>query len=364
MRALTILAVLVPLGLVASLRAAAGGNVVDKTIQELLVPRAPDQAFCYDTPLYDLQGRERSVFAFVTTTIRPRVNGVCRDWVDGDELAIYIKYGDRYREITVIRGEGILSPKLFVYSGTASKPMPQQVLLGVETEYSGTGNMREYQLFRVTTNSTNDVVLEPIPITSAAEVISSRLGKGQGVVGPGYGFEDNRITFGMSITNGSESTRFPTGGSAYGDMMLVPAAKGFTLVPDPDSLQLPSESNRLNDLALAAYRAGKYDEALEQYRRALDWDHRNYDAAANLGLLYMRRKEWNAAIEISTRVIESQYASRAIRASAAYNAGRAFEAVGDSRRAAASYRMAIEFQDSPERRAALARLCPGAGDCK
>ncbi|HET7811624.1 MAG TPA: tetratricopeptide repeat protein [Steroidobacteraceae bacterium] len=358
--ALTIRTFLALLGLVASMRVAAGGNVVDRTIQEIMAPRAPDQGFCYDAPRYSETGKSSWAIAFVATTTRAYIKGVCQDHIEGEELAIYRIYDQRYREIKVIRaGDGTLTPTLIRYNGTATNPMPEVVLLGIENSLSGTGNFREYELYRIA----DDDTLVPIPITSAAELLTPRLAKGQGIVGPGYVFEDFHVGFGMSITNGNESVRFPEGGSAYGDMILVRGVSGLTLAPDPESLQMPSDSNRLNQLALTAYRAEKYDEALDYYRQALDRDRRNHEAAANLGLLYIRRKEWNAAIEISTRVAETRDASRAIRASAAYNAGRAFEYSGDSRRARAWYRRSIAFQDTPERRAALARVCPGPDDC-
>jgi hypothetical protein len=358
--ALTIRRALVTVGLAAFMQAASGGNQVDLTLQQIMAPREPDQDSCFDSPRYDAQARSSWALALVTTSTRPRTNGVCRDWQMGQELAIYRNYDGRYREIKVIKaGDGILVAKLFVYHGTVTKPIPEQVLLGVENELSGTGNFREYQLYRFTRND----ALEPIPIISAAEVLAPRLEKSQGIVGPGYSFDDEQITFAMSITNGSESTRFPSGGSAYGEMILVNAAQGLTLIPDAGSLQMPSESSRLNELGLAAYRAEKFDQALDYYRSALAWHRSNYEAASNLGLLYLRRKEWNAAVEVSARVVEAKDASRATRASAAYNAGRAFESAGDRKRAAASYRKAVEFQDSPERRAALARICPGANDC-
>jgi hypothetical protein len=329
--------------------------------REKITARPPAEGhLCFDSPRFSEQTRQGRSLAFVQTLLHPRLNDVCTELQGGERITVYVPVGDQYREVFQYGfGDGNVDPTLFTQPVVGGEGQ-SEVLLAIEQDFHGTGNFREYLLFHLTAGG--DLV--PVPIRSPASLLAGILHEGQGIAGPALAFEDGKVTFGMQITNGIESIRFPTGGSAFGSMQLVRGAQGLELLPVAESLQMPSESSRHNRLGLAAYRAQHYDEAVAHFRQALHWHQANYEALSNLGLTYLRQNKARDALEVSTRVVEAGDAQPSIRGAAAYNAGRACESLGERERAIEFYRTAVSLQDTAERRAALARVCPaGAQPC-
>jgi hypothetical protein len=326
-----------------------------KSRQEISAPRSADASTCYDTPTLTEAQKGGWKLVFVSATARWKENGSCTRDSAGEHLAVYEEVGDGYRELKSVEfsdGGGTTAPVLFTVSVTGDSKQPPETLLAIELHYSGTGNFVDYQLYRLSRSGDP----QPVPVTSPATLIQPRLHDGQGIVGPGYDFADDRISFGMSIMNPGESNRFPSGGSAFGTMKLVPAKEGLELVPEPQSLQLPSESSRLNQLGLAAYQQKRYDDAVEYYRQAMRWHRLNHEAKSNLALAYLRLKQPTRAIEVATEVLQTTDAPVAIRAASAYNLGLAYESIGERQRATELYVTALQLQPSQARRDAVERM--------
>lgn len=329
--------------------------------REEISARPPAAGYqCFDSPRFSEQTRQGRTLAFVQTFLYPRENDVCTERQGGERIAVYVQVGDQYLEVFQYGfGDGSVDPTLFTQPVVGGEGQ-SEVLLAIEQDFYGTGNFREYLLFHLTAGG--DLV--PVPIRSPASLLVGILHEGQGIAGPGLAFEDGKVSFGMQITNGNESIRFPTGGSAFGSMQLVRGAQGLELLPVAESLQMPSESSRLNALGLVAYRARRLDEAVGHFQQALHWHQANYEALSNLGLTYLRQNKARQALEASKRVVDTGDAPPSIRAAAAYNAGRACESLGERACAMEFYRIAVSLQDTAERRAALARICPaGAQPC-
>ena len=61
-----------------------------------------------------------------------------------------------------------------------------------------------------------------------------------------------------------------------------------------------AEKNKAN----AAFKAGKYDEALEAYTKAIELDNTNAVYPANRANIYIKKKDWAAAVEDCTSAIK------------------------------------------------------------
>jgi hypothetical protein len=312
-----------------------------------------DEGSCYGPPRVAEEQKLGRTLAFVKATQFYKDNDECTEDVDVEWIAVYEHIGDKYRLLRKDSSNLIrfIEHRLFSYRISTDPDVPPEPLVVIEWHQSGSGNFIDYQLYRLGADA-----LQPVEIQSAATIVAKHLRKDQGVGNEGMDFADDRITFGMSIVNGIESTRHATGGSALGEMKLIREPTGLKLVPAPDSLQLPSESNRLNALGIAAYREKHYDTAADYYRQALHWNHRNYEAQSNLALVHLRQNNLSEATRIALDVLHAPDAPPAIQASAAYNVGRAYESMGERDRAIEFYSTAVRLQDTPERRAAIERL--------
>jgi hypothetical protein len=331
--------------------AAFGATLLSR--EEITAATAVTEANCRGPTHIAEEQKLGRTLAFVKVTQFYEDNNACTEDEDVDWIAIYERIGDQYRFLRKASATSIrfIEHRLVSQRVSTDPDQPPETLVVIEWHQEGSGNFVDYELYRLGTDA-----LEPVEIQRPAMILSKHLAKGQRVGNEGLDFADDRIVFSMSIVNPGESTRHATGGSAQGEMKLLRGPTGLKLIPVPESLQLPHESNRLNALGIAAYREKRFDAAANYYRQALRWNPRNYEAQSNLALVHLRQNNLTEAIRISSDVLNAPDAPTAIQASAAYNVGRAYEAMGERDRAIEFYSTAVRLQDTPERRAAIERL--------
>lgn len=116
--------------------------------------------------------------------------------------------------------------------------------------------------------------------------------------------------------------------------------------------QHPLHAGACNDLAwLLAERGEDLDRALRLAKRASELRN-DADVLDTLGWVRLKRGEANAAVRILERAVARPQATPGMR----YRLGLALEATGQSERAAATYRQALEAGSFPEADATRARL--------
>lgn len=102
-------------------------------------------------------------------------------------------------------------------------------------------------------------------------------------------------------------------------------------------VEVSPTSGAINDLANLLVLAGRYDEAEQQYRRALSLDAADTRTRFNLGLLLQSRSDSDEARQLYQAVLEREPRH----AWAHYQLGTLFEQQRDERRAVASYARAF-----------------------
>lgn len=298
---------------------------------------------CADAPeITQSNSNGRKIF-FVSARLRWKDEGVCSDIEAGGQLYVLERVSDGYRPIERFgTSDGTIGGYVFSHSISNDESHGRYTWLGITREYSGTGHFADSGLYRLKDDGSLEKVAVPFP-KALLEPYWPANGAAESVV---LGFADDTISFNA----GSDRL------SPYGRMTIQQHADGLTLVAEPHSVQVPSESRRFNELGVAAYRESRFEAAIEYYLHAIKWQNVNAEAHSNLGLVYLRQKKYDAAIGSSLKVFDLPNAPFGIRASAAYNAGRAFEAKGDRARAAENYARAVQLQPTDERRAAFARM--------
>ena len=108
-------------------------------------------------------------------------------------------------------------------------------------------------------------------------------------------------------------TEYSTGsrGATSGNITQLPQDR----TEDPASAGV----RRLCEEAVEHLRAGRYENAIEVYKRALQIDPHNISALNNLGVVYEKRPEWyalslqtwNTLLDISQKVGDEKHAARA-----------------------------------------------------
>jgi len=141
---------------------------------------------------------------------------------------------------------------------------------------------------------------------------------------------------------------------------------------DPDMLasmlseRQPSLSNNYNEKGLNLYNEGNYDKAVLQFENAFYYDALNYKAILNYGLALFKVGKYDKSLEYSLLFLNNvapaikntpvKPVSRNTYASAAYNAGMAYEAKGDLRKALDYFTQAISYENNPARQTAYGRV--------
>jgi Tfp pilus assembly protein PilF len=110
----------------------------------------------------------------------------------------------------------------------------------------------------------------------------------------------------------------------------------------------PKNPDLLNDLGYYYYSRGKWPEAEERFRQALALNGKHSRAATNLGMTLAMEGRYGEALEAFQRTVTL--------AQAHCNVGFILTAQGKQEEAKRAYRAALELEDLPLARGALARL--------
>lgn len=97
-------------------------------------------------------------------------------------------------------------------------------------------------------------------------------------------------------------------------------------------------SKEHNQRGLLFYRKNEYNEAVLEFKKAVDIDKTNYEAQTNLGLVYIKLGNNIEAKRELALVFTSSRSNQKWRASSAYNIGKIFEAEGNNYIAYAYYK--------------------------
>jgi len=126
----------------------------------------------------------------------------------------------------------------------------------------------------------------------------------------------------------------------------------------PISARAVAEATRLNQQGEVAYHAGKLDEAIDLFRRAIDVDSAYGQAFSNLGLSYQKAGRTAESIWANRKAIAlaSGPTAPTVRASSYYNIGRIYEDAGQYADALRSYQQAKAQKTNPAYDKAIKRV--------
>ena len=119
-----------------------------------------------------------------------------------------------------------------------------------------------------------------------------------------------------------------------------------------------SDAKQLNVKGEAAYQAGNLDQAIDDFRQAIDLDNTFGKAYGNLGLAYQKAGNTAESIWANRKAIALASGSTAntVRAGAYYNIARIYEAAGQFSDALRQYQLAKEQKANPVYDTAIERV--------